>query len=90
MTESTTHRLDFSYATPNKQAADALCQQLTESTEYEVTVASRGNLFWKRWILSGSTQPTQLSLEMLDEWVTRMVTAGQAWGGEFDGWGTSI
>jgi hypothetical protein len=42
----------------------------------------------KQWSVTGSTQPTVVSLDILNQWVGWMVGAGAENGGcEFDGWG---
>ena len=48
-----------------------------------------GGLCPQDWEVTGTTQPTKVSLEILDEWVAWMVAAGFEHGGcRFDGWGT--
>ena len=47
-----------------------------------------GMLSKKQWSVTGSTQPTAVSLDILNQWVGWMVVAGAENGGcEFDGWG---
>jgi hypothetical protein len=42
----------------------------------------------KQWSVTGSTQPTPVSLDILHRWVGWMVAAGAENGGcDFDGWG---
>ncbi len=51
----------------------------------------KGVLSMKAWSVSGSTQPTAVSLDILNEWIQWMVSAGAANGGcEFDGWGAPV
>ena len=42
------------------------------------------------WVVSGRTQKTAVSKEILDQWVEWMVAAGFDHQCEFDGWGTSV
>ena len=58
-----------------------------------MNVASSGGglLKKKTWAVSGTTQETEVSLEILDDWVRWMVAAGEANGGcDFDGWGAQV
>jgi hypothetical protein len=87
---STKLRLDFTYVANNHESADALKAVLGDETDYEVRVESEGGLFKKRWSVVGSTQPTAVSAEILDQWVDWMVTAGLHNGCEFDGWGAEV
>ena len=89
-TEQSELRLDFSYNARNQESAEALCAFLQEETDYEVRVESDGSLFGRKWRVEGTTQATKVSQEILDEWVTWMVTAGKDKACAFDGWGTSI
>ncbi len=59
---------------------------------YDVRVLSDGSglLRKKRWTITGTTQPTNVSQGTLDEWVTWMVAAGFENGCEFDGWGAQV
>ena len=47
-------------------------------------------LLRKEWTVQGSTQPTTISPEILDQWVDWMVSAGFERGCEFDGWGAQV
>jgi hypothetical protein len=91
VTEDTELRLDFSYNAPNRESAEILRAFLVQETDYEVRVESEGSFLRKNWRLEGSTQPTSISPQILDQWVTWMVIAGKDKGGcDFDGWGTSV
>lgn len=88
--ESTMLRLDFFYVAPGQAEAEALGGFLREETDYDVDVHSikKGMLSKKQWSVTGTTQPTAVSLDILDQWVDWMVSAGAENGGcEFDGWG---
>jgi hypothetical protein len=91
VSEQSELRLDLSYNAPNPEAAELLRSFLCEETDYDVRVESNGTLWRKSWRVEGSTQPTTVSQQILDEWVTWMVIAGKEKGGcDFDGWGTSV
>ncbi len=83
-------RLDFAYRAPNRAAAEGLKSLLEDQTDYSVTVQSSGALLRRVWTVSGSTQPTTISPDILNQWVDWMVTAGLERDCEFDGWGTEV
>jgi hypothetical protein len=89
-TPATPLRLDFSYRVPDERSADGLRALLADQTDYDVEVQIEGGLLRKRWSVVGSTQPTAVSPEVLDQWVDWMVTAGLEHGCEFDGWGAEV
>jgi len=81
-------RLDFTYLASDESDARALETFLREETDYDVRVAS--DLVGRRWV-RGTTQSTQIDLEILRDWVEWMVLAGAENGRcVFDGWGTEI
>jgi Regulator of ribonuclease activity B len=92
VTEETELRLDFLFVAPGQHQAEALAQTIRSRTEYDVEASSskQGLLGHERWTVTGRTQPTAVSLEMLDEWVTRMVEWGSAHTCDFDGWGAAL
>lgn len=88
--ELTELRLDFFYVARGQSEAEALGEFLRRETDYDVDVRSirKGMLSKKQWSVTGSTQPTMVSLDILNQWVGWMVAAGAENGGcEFDGWG---
>ena len=90
LTETTELTLDFAFVAPSRANAEALRAVLVDQTDYDVEVKSDGGLFSKRWSVTGSTKPTAISAEILDQWVTWMVTAGVHENCEFDGWGAGV
>ena len=83
VTEDTELRLDFAYRAPDRDSADVLALFLKDETDYEVQVEAD--------TVTGSTQGTTISPEILDQWVEWMVLAGYENGRcEFDGWGTAV
>ena len=86
-------RLGFVYMAPGEDEAQQLAGFLCEETDYEVEVHSqRARRFAKpQWLVVGATQPTAVSLELLNEWVEWMVAAGAAKGPcAFDGWAAQV
>jgi hypothetical protein len=83
-------RLDFSYNARSRDAAENLCALLRDQTDYEINVESSGSFLRRKWRVEGRTQQTAVSPEILDQWVTWMVTAGKGRSCDFDGWGTSL
>jgi Regulator of ribonuclease activity B len=89
VTEQSKLRLDFSYSTRSRQAAEGLRSLLEEQTDYELRVESDGSFLRRRWRVEGTTQKTAISPKILDQWVIWMVNVGRECSCEFDGWGTS-
>ena len=86
-------RLGFIYLAPSEAAAHELASFLWTQTDYEVEVHHQpvGEQTNPTWLVVGATQPTLLSLQMLDEWVQWMVAAGAAEGPcAFDGWAAQL
>ena len=90
VTPTTEVRLDFSFRAPTRPAAEALKLLLEDRTDYSVLVQSAGPFPGRDWTVSGSTQPTMISGQILEQWVDWMVTAGLECDCEFDGWGTQV
>jgi len=68
--------LEFSYNAPSRGAAEALASLVKDQTDYDVRVEAGGNFIRRKWRVEGALQKTAVSLEILDQWVTWMVTAG--------------
>lgn len=82
-------RLTFVYLAPGEQEAERLAAYLRSETDYDVDVRPRGtgNGEALQWLVGGVTQPTDITLEILDAWVQWMIAAGAAEGPcAFDGW----
>jgi hypothetical protein len=81
--------LEFFYIPSGQAEAEQLAAFLRADTDYEVDVVSqRRGTFGNGFSVMGKTQPTGVSLEILNDWVRWMVTAGVEKGPcEFDGWG---
>jgi hypothetical protein len=89
--EKTLLAIEFSFSAPGKQEAARLVEVLGQRTNFKAQVLTEGPLFKRRWRVVGHTQPATASVEMLNDWVTFMVTLG-AKNGEcrFDGWGVKV
>jgi len=86
VTESTQISLDFSYRASSYDRANDLQRFLVEEADYKVRVVA----VQERWRVSGTTQPTSVTLPMLEQWVDWMVAAGRQFDCCFDGWGTEV
>jgi hypothetical protein len=83
VTEETELRLDFAYLAPGPTEAEDLAAFIRAETDYDVRADKTS--------VEGNTQPTFVSPDVLDEWVTWMVLAGHEHGCcKFDGWGTAL
>jgi hypothetical protein len=88
-------RLGFLYVAPGVAEADQLVAFLHEETDYEVRSCERpGDVDVDAepdWVVIGTTQPTPVSLELLDDWCEWMIAAGAAEGPcAFDGWAAQL
>lgn len=87
-------QLGFIYLAPGEEEAEALVAYLREETDYEVSGRLRpGDEAAGKpdWVVIGTTQPTRISLELLDDWCEWMIAAGAAEGPcAFDGWAAQL
>ena len=92
--EATTLRLGFIYVAPGVAEADQLVAFLREETDYDVSARERPGEAAEAdpdWVVTGMTQPTPVSLELLDDWCEWMIAAGAAEGPcAFDGWAAQL
>jgi hypothetical protein len=90
--EQTPVTLDFEFTAPGEQETRALMLFLRTTTDYEFQGGARDQADGsRRWMVLGQTSPMTLSLDGLNEWVTRMTAHGRDNGpATFDGWGARI
>jgi hypothetical protein len=83
--------IEFSFTAPGRRAARELVKVLGERTNFSARVVAEGPRLRRHWRVVGHTQPSTASVEMLNDWVTFMVTLGAQHGAcRFDGWGVSV
>jgi hypothetical protein len=87
-------RLGFRYLSPGEPEARALVGFLRTETDYDVEARSlqeAGADGKEAWLVIGTTQPTPITLELLDSWVEWMIAAGAVEGPcAFDGWAAQL
>lgn len=84
-------QLDFFFDAPSEAAAVELIAFLRLETDYDVDVDFTGQGETRAWQVVGSTHPTTLSKEILQDWVRWMIAAGAQYGAcQFDGWGAGL
>jgi hypothetical protein len=87
-------RLGFVYVAPGEAEAQGLVDYLRDETDYELSARERpGEAAGDEpdWVVIGTTQPTAVSLELLDDWCEWMIAAGAAEGpAAFDGWAAQL
>ena len=92
--DGTELRLGFLYVAPGVAEADQLVAFLSQETNYDVRAQARpgddadaeGD-----WVVIGATQPTPVSLDLLDDWCEWMIAAGATEGPcAFDGWAAQL
>jgi hypothetical protein len=90
--DETMLRLDFHYDAPGQREAGDLAAFLRQSTDYTIVVERGPRQGMRRGRqVSGQTQDTTITSEMIDDWIRWMVLAGAAHGEcRFDGWGAWI
>jgi hypothetical protein len=82
-------RLGFLYLASGKSEAKRVVAFLRAETDYEVRARARPED--GAWVVIGTTQPTPVSLALLDDWVEWMIAAGAAEGPcAFDGWAAQL
>jgi Regulator of ribonuclease activity B len=83
--------IEFSFTAPGRREARHLQEVLRQRTSFSAQVIAEGSLFKRHWRVVGHTKPSTASVEMLNDWVTFMVTLGAKHGGcRFDGWGVKV
>ena len=83
--------IEYSFTAPGRRQARELETVLRARTNFSSEVISEGPRLRRRWRLVGHTQPATASVEMLNDWVTFMVTLGAKHGAcRFDGWGVKV
>ena len=83
--------IEYSFTAPGKRAARDLVKVLRERTNFTAEVICEGPWLRRHWRVVGHTQPATASVEMLNDWVTFMVTLGAKHGAcRFDGWGVKV
>ncbi len=88
-------RLGFIYLAPGEEEGQSLVEFLRAETDYDADVRSRqdgdGDDAELSWFVMGTTQPTPLTIDMLDQWVEWMIAAGAAEGPcAFDSWAAQL
>jgi hypothetical protein len=83
--------IEYSFTAPGKRPARDLVKVLRQRTNFTAEVIAEGPRLKRHWRVVGHTQPATASVEMLNDWVTFMVTLGAKNGGcRFDGWGVKV
>jgi hypothetical protein len=83
--------IEFSFTAPSRRAARELVKVLRDRTNFSAEVIAEGPRLRRHRRVVGHTQPSTASVEMLNDWVTFMVTLGARSGAcRFDGWGVSV
>jgi len=86
VTDGSSLALDFFFKSPSIGRAKELQDFLQRETDYSVGITADRD----EWTVHGSTQPTEVSLSMIQQWVDWMVSAGYRFDAVFDGWGVEI
>jgi hypothetical protein len=83
--------IDYAFTAPGRRQAEELVTVLRARTNFASEAVAEGPRLKRRWRVVGHTQPATASVEMLNDWVTFMVTVGAKNGAcRFDGWGVKV
>jgi hypothetical protein len=83
--------IDYAFTAPGKHQAKELVRVLLVRTNFSSELVAEGPRLRRRWRVIGHTRPATASVEMLNDWVTFMVTLGAKNGAcRFDGWGVKV
>ncbi len=87
-------RLGFLFVAAGVAEADQLVAFLHEETDYDVQTRQRpggDDAAEPDWVVIGTTQPTPVTLALVDDWCEWMIAAGAAEGPcAFDGWAAQL
>ena len=83
-------QLDFNFDAPNEEAAKALVADLATKDCHSLSIERLGRFFSRKRVVRGKTSPTQVTPEILEQWIPRMVLQGLEHDSEFDGFGAAI
>src|SRR3954452_10084545 len=83
--------IEYSFTAPGRRESGALMAVLRARTNFTSQVVAEGPRLRRQWRVIGHTRPAIASVEMLNDWVTFMVTLGAKNGAcRFDGWGVKL
>jgi|GEM_PF-798374 len=74
--------LDFFFTSPDETKANELAVHVAEETGYKAQAEFEDG----EWAVKGTTKAAAISPELLAAWVKWMITAGQKFHSQFDGW----
>ncbi len=90
VTKDTKLALEFFYYAPDKDSAEK-CMHHLLAYEYTVQIKpEKKDTPEGIWLVTGNTQATEMTEDILLQWVDYMVAAGWKYGCVFDGWGAEI
>jgi hypothetical protein len=86
-------RLGFVFVAAGQNPAEQLAAFLLDETDYDVEARLRPGEedADAEWIVVGTTEPTPVSLDLIDDWCEWMIAAGATEGPcAFDGWAAQL
>jgi hypothetical protein len=86
-------RLGFVFVAAGQNPAEQLAAFLLDETDYDVEARLRPGAgdADAEWIVIGATEPTRVSLDLIDDWCEWMIAAGATEGPcAFDGWAAQL
>jgi hypothetical protein len=90
LTDEQEVQLDFFFDAPNEKSARALAEHLQANDCLDVRCETSGGFLSRKWIVTGKSHPTPVTVQVLAEWIPWIVVQGISHGCEFDGWGATV
>jgi hypothetical protein len=88
--DDTMLKLDFWFNAPSVGAAKSLAAHLADNGCLEMGFEKAAGFFSGKYTVKGKTQDTQVTVQILGEWLPWIVVQGIIHDCEFDGWGAEI
>jgi hypothetical protein len=90
LTDEQEVQLGFFFDAPNEKFARALTKHLQANGCLDVRCEKSRGFLSRRWVVTGKTYPTAVTVHVLAEWLPWIVVQGISHGCEFDGWGAEV
>ena len=90
LTDERPVQLDFFFNARDEASARALIAHLAENDCLDLKLERSGSFLSRKFGVSGKSQPTVVTPEILAQWIPWMVVKGITRNCDFDGWGAEV
>lgn len=90
LTDSTILNIDFFFTAKDEKSARALASHLEANDCVSLRVSCVGRLLFKKYLITGKTLETHVTVEIIAQWLPWIVIQGVVHNCEFDGWGAEV